>query len=109
MRIRNGTIGYVRRVYDDQFEQEVSFREGQREIATMRIEALEAREIPEPGPLEVWSISSEIPAAFVRTHTLELLPPRAETVDIAYARRIIGAGAGCSDVRPLMDGACPAS
>ena len=45
----------------------------------------------------------EIPATVARTRTLELLAPDAGTVDIAYARRIIGAGAGAAGVRPLVE------
>jgi electron transfer flavoprotein alpha subunit len=103
IRIRDGKLVYVRHVYDDQFEQEVSYREGQREIAAMRIGALERREVMRRGPLEVWSITAEMPSAFVRTRTIEVLPPHSETVDIAYARRILGAGAGCRNARPLME------
>ncbi len=94
---------YVRRIYDDQFEQEVSYSGWRREVATMRVDAFERQKVAKPGRLEVWSITVEIPLHLARTRTLELLPPQAETVDIAYARRILGMGAGCRDVRPLVD------
>jgi electron transfer flavoprotein alpha subunit len=103
IRINDGRLIYVRRVYEDQFEQEVSYMGGRREVATMRIDAFETRPIAERRPLEVWSITVEIPPAIARSRTLELLPPDARTVDIAYARRILGAGAGSTDVRLLVD------
>lgn len=103
VRVRDGRPVYVRHLYDDQMEQEISYREGQREVVAMRLEALESRAVPVPGPLEVWSITAEIPSTIARTRTIELLPPHSETVDIAYARRIVGAGAGCRDVRPFVE------
>ena len=47
IRIDDGKLIYVRRIYGDQFEQEVSYRGGRREVAVMRISALERQETGE--------------------------------------------------------------
>jgi electron transfer flavoprotein alpha subunit len=103
IRIRDDKLVYVRHLYNDQLEQEVSYRDGQREVVAMRVGNLETRSVTIRGPLEVWSITAEISTSLRRARILETLQPDPQTVDIAFARRIVAAGAGCRDVLSLVE------
>jgi electron transfer flavoprotein alpha subunit len=70
IKVNDGKLVYVRRIYDDQFEQEVSYKGWRREVATMRIDAFETQKVAKPGRLEVWSITAEMPSHLARTRTL---------------------------------------
>ena len=94
IRIKDGVLFYVRYVYGGQFEQEVSYSRPGCQIATIWPEALSVREESGSNPVCVSRLSVEIPPSVVGTRSLELIPPDFGTVDILYAKRIIGAGAG---------------
>ena len=102
IRVREGNLLYVRGIYDDQFEQEVSYHGGSREVASMRTDAFGKCKAAATGPLDVWSVTVDVPHTVARTRQIELIPPAAQTVDIAYARRILGVGAGCGNVMPMV-------
>jgi electron transfer flavoprotein alpha subunit len=102
IRVKDGNLFYVRGINDGQCEQEVSYHRGGREVASMKVDALEKRKAAGTGPLDVWSVTVDVPRTVARTRQIELIPPVAETVDIAYARRIVGAGAGCREMMPIV-------
>ena len=99
IRIKNEMLVYVRLLYGGQLEQEVFFAEPVREVASIRHEVLDAEKIEPSGhlDLEVIKIGAEAHPGSVRPRTLELVPPDHKTVDILYAKRIIGAGSGCDE------------
>jgi electron transfer flavoprotein alpha subunit len=99
--IRDKTIFYTRCVYGSQLEQEVAFREPAREVASLRTDILDKREVKAQGSLQIQAIPVEVPADLARTTLVEISPPDYRTVDILYAKRIIGAGSGC-DTPELM-------
>jgi electron transfer flavoprotein alpha subunit len=99
--IRNQTIYYVRHIYGAQLEQEVSYRGPAVEFASLRLDILDKREVKAQGPLQIQDIPVEVPADLPRTTLVEISPPDYRTVDILYAKRIIGAGSGC-DTPELM-------
>jgi electron transfer flavoprotein alpha subunit len=98
IRIADDALCYVRYVYGGQFEQEVSFAVLP-EVATILPEAFDAREAEGLSPAFVRTIFVEVPPEITGSTSLELIPPDYRTVDILHAKRIIGAGSGCSDVR----------
>jgi electron transfer flavoprotein alpha subunit len=97
VRIKDGMLVYARSLYGGQLEQEMSFAEPGREVATVRHEVLDVGKATPSGGLEVNRISVETSPDTVAVRSLEILPPDHRTVDILYAKRIIGAGAGCGD------------
>jgi electron transfer flavoprotein alpha subunit len=97
IRVREQALYYVRSLYNGQFEQEVSFASGVREIATLRPEALTAREAARPALPKISRIPIEMPPDLSRTRAVESIPPDFKTVDVANAERIVGAGLGSAD------------
>jgi electron transfer flavoprotein alpha subunit len=93
--IRDQTIFYVRYLYGAQLEQEVSYRRPAREVASLRPDILDKREVKAQGSLQIQAISVDVPPDLLRTTVVEIFPPDYRTVDILYAKRIIGAGSGC--------------
>jgi electron transfer flavoprotein alpha subunit len=99
--IRDQTIFYVRYLYGAQLEQEVSYRRPAREVASLRPDILDKREVKAQGSLQIQAISVDVPPDLPRTTIADIFPPDYSTVDILYAKRIIGAGSGC-DTPELM-------
>jgi electron transfer flavoprotein alpha subunit len=95
IRIKNRTLVYVRLLYGARLEQEVSFAEPGLEVATIKHEALDAGKAVPGKPLEVIRISAEPCPSPVSPRALQLVPPDYKTVDVLYAKRIIGVGSGC--------------
>jgi len=98
IRIRNEVLVYARLIYGSQFEQEVSLTMSLPEVATIRPEAFDKRESGGSRGISVRTIAVDIPSDFIGPVTLELIPPDYRTVDILYAKRIIGAGFGCGNL-----------
>jgi electron transfer flavoprotein alpha subunit len=95
IRVRDGSLFYTRHVYGGQFEQEVRYGLPVCEVASIRTEGLYRRKVaPSPAPLEVVRTSVEIPADLRVPRPLDTQPPDYRTVDILYARRLIGVGFG---------------
>jgi electron transfer flavoprotein alpha subunit len=96
--VRDGTLFYVRSVYGDQLHQEVSYRVAGGEIASLTCSVLdEGRPGMAAGPVEVCSVAVQVPPDCARSTVVSVMPPDYRTVDIAFAKRIIGAGSGCGD------------
>ncbi len=101
IRSRERKLVYARLLYGGQLEQEVSFAEGQREVATIRHEVLDAKNtVPSPH-CEFVTIDAATGPGVTAPRSLEVIPPDHRTVDILYAKRIIGAGSGCGDAALL--------
>ncbi|MGD0232325.1 MAG: electron transfer flavoprotein subunit alpha/FixB family protein [Syntrophorhabdales bacterium] len=96
IRVKKGTLIYERLVCGGQFGQEVSFSTLP-EVVTIRPEAFDKREAGDSKPVTIRSITVDVPSHIVGSTSLELVPPDYRTVDILYAKRIIGAGSGCAD------------
>jgi len=104
IRVEAGTLSYVKPLYGNQFEQEISFPPGLVEVATMRPEVLSRKEASQWLPLQVEEVPLEISPDVARTEPLGIVAPDFRTVDILHARRILGAGSGAaeSDLLPLV-------
>jgi len=98
IRIREETLFYARLVYGGQFEQEVSCTVLP-EVATIMPEAFDVRETEDTTlPVALHTVTVEVPPDIVGSVSLERIPPDYRTVDILYAKRIIGAGSGCGNL-----------
>jgi electron transfer flavoprotein alpha subunit len=97
IRIRNQNLFYVRYVYGDQLEQEVFYASPSCEIASLRPEFLDKREVHGKASLKTNTIRVNVPEDLWRTKIVDITPPDYRTVDILHAKRIIGIGAGCTD------------
>jgi electron transfer flavoprotein alpha subunit len=95
----NGTLTYVRLVYGGQFSQEVAFADSGTEVATIAPEVLNIQDGTHSGRVRTVDISVEVPSEITGPMSLGLIAPDYRTVDILYAKRIVGAGAGCADPR----------
>jgi len=95
IRFSDGTLHFVRNVYSDQFEQEVSFRNFP-EIAALNLESLKARGSASPISPPAKKIRLELPADNPETRTIETMPPDFRTVDLRYAKSILDIGFGCA-------------
>ncbi len=107
IRLKENSVVSVRHVYGGQFEQEVSGEGAAPVFITMNTEALShsvtsERKSP-PAPLRVVEIPVGVPVDIPHSVALDLVPPDPRTVDILYARRIIGVGSGCSQLLHLAD------
>jgi electron transfer flavoprotein alpha subunit len=94
IRVDSGRLIFVKSLYGDQFEQEVSFASGLAEIAAIRPEVLNRRGAGEPSRLTIREHAIEVPREIILTQHLGQIPPVYSTVDIMHARRILGAGMG---------------
>ncbi len=103
IRTANGELLYVRHLFGDQLEQVVSYDKPMREIATIRIEALDKREMIGQAGLEIRSIPVEVPPDLVLPAASPPVAPDFKTVDIVDAGRIIGVGSGSRDSLTLVD------
>jgi electron transfer flavoprotein alpha subunit len=99
----NNTLVYEKFVYGGQFAQEVSFGRSFPEVATIRPEVLNDRQSGEALTASVLIITVDVPSDLPRSRVLDRMPPDYRTVDILYAKRIIGAGSGCADLFPLVE------
>jgi electron transfer flavoprotein alpha subunit len=95
--VKDGRIRYVRPVYGFQFVEEVSFSPGLAEIATILPEALDRRPAPKSEPPHVVEVPVEVPSDTAGSKHLGIIPPDFRMVDIGFAKRIVGAGAGTTD------------
>jgi electron transfer flavoprotein alpha subunit len=103
IRTANGEILYVRHLFGDQLEQVVSYDKPVREIATIRIEALDKREMTGQAGIEIRTIPVEVPPDLFFPTALPPVAPDFKTVDIVDAGRIIGVGSGSRDSLTLVD------
>ena len=94
IRIKDRKLVYVRLLYGARLEQEVSFAEPRLEVATIRHEVFDAGKAEPGGHLKVIRIGAEPCPGLVTPRTLERVPPDHKTVDVLYAKRIIGVGWG---------------
>ncbi len=101
VRVAGDDISYEKLVYGGQFGQTISFTSPP-EVATIRPEAFDKREAEGSTPLTLRNVPIDIPGHIVGAASLELVLPDYATVDILYAKRIIGAGSGCAN-RQLLD------
>jgi electron transfer flavoprotein alpha subunit len=97
IRIREGILFYARLVYGGQFEQEISYT-ALPEVATVMPEAFDTREARGSAHVAVRTVNVEVPPDIVGSTFLESIPPDYRTVDILYAKRIVGAGSGCGNL-----------
>jgi electron transfer flavoprotein alpha subunit len=91
----NKKIVYVRPVYGDQLEQDVSFKDDSHEIATIKMESLYIRKTNRNTP-KIVDIPVVLPTDGARTKAGDSIAPDPETMDILYSKRIVGIGAGCA-------------
>jgi electron transfer flavoprotein alpha subunit len=103
IKARDDTLFYEKYLYGGQFSREISFGKPLPEVATIRPEVLNDRRSAETGAFSVHTVQVAVPSDLPRTKVLDRVPPDYRTVDIVYAKRIIGAGSGCGDVLPLVE------
>jgi electron transfer flavoprotein alpha subunit len=97
-------LSYIKPLYGDQFEREISFAPGLLEIATIRPEVLNKKGASQTIPLQIKEIPIELSPATALTEPLGLTPPDFRTMDVVHARRILGAGAGTAaeEILPMV-------
>ena len=103
IRFASGELLFVRHLFGGQLEQAVSYAKPVREIATIRIEALDKREKSGGSGLEVRTIPVEAPQGMNFPAASAPVAPDFKTVDIVDAGRIIGVGSGSRDSLALVD------
>ncbi len=103
IRTANGELLYVRHLCGGQLEQVVSYDKPVREIATIKIEALDKRVMTGRAGIEIRTIPVEVPPDLVFPAAMPPVAPDFKTVDIVDAGRIIGAGSGSRDSLALVD------
>jgi electron transfer flavoprotein alpha subunit len=97
IRYGDGSLSYIRPTYGGQLEQEVRYGTTATEIASIRTAGLYPRKEEFGLPLEVIRKSIDIPAGLRVPRSLDTVPPDYRTVDILYAKRILGVGAGATE------------
>jgi electron transfer flavoprotein alpha subunit len=104
IRVEAGRLFYVKPLYGNQFERELSFSPGLVEVATMHPEVMGRKKADRRLPLRIEEVPLEISPDVVRTRPVGVVPPDYRTVDILYARCILGAGSGAAeaDLLPLV-------
>jgi electron transfer flavoprotein alpha subunit len=102
IRLREDVLYYVRSLYGGQLEQEISFAEPLPEIASLETDALNGKQAATSASLQAMRVTVEVCPDTARTTLLEVIPPDFRTVDILDAERVIGVGAGCSEVMDLV-------
>ena len=100
--VRDGVLYYARSLFDGHLEQEVYFAEPVPEIASIKTNVLSDSQTVASTSLRVTKVPVEISNDMVRTRSLEIIPPDFKTADILDANRIVGVGAGCSEVMDLV-------
>jgi electron transfer flavoprotein alpha subunit len=103
IRLTKEGLSYVRHVYGGQFEQEVSYQGCASEIATIRPEVLSAEKKTLTTNPQVVTLSVAVPRDLARTVPLELIPPDPHTIDVLYAKRLVGVGSGCGHLAHLSE------
>jgi electron transfer flavoprotein alpha subunit len=101
IRFRDRTLFYVRSLYGGRLEQEISYKDQARPIASLSLAALNKREIGTSESFQISRIPIQIPSDLVGTKTLEIITPDYQTIDILHTKRIVGAGLGCADSKLL--------
>lgn len=96
IRVRGRRLTCVRRIYADQYEQEVTLPDSPPHFVTMNLGQLDVLEPCFSSTLERVSLKLE-PDAPRNTRDLETIVPDFRTVDLAFADLIVGVGAGCLD------------
>lgn len=96
VRIKDGKLFYVRHLYADQLEQEISYINPTKEIVTLRPDILDKKGAKEAIPIKVEVIRIDVSRKVPKVEIIEIIPPDYRTVDIIHAKRIIGIGTGCS-------------
>jgi electron transfer flavoprotein alpha subunit len=97
--VEDGALLYVRLIYGAQFSQAVSFTGSSAEVASIMPEVLNIRDVTNTCRVRTVNISVEVPLELKGSISLGVIPPDYRTVDILYAKRIVGAGAGCAEPR----------
>lgn len=95
--VDQGVVSYVRLIYGGQFSQELSFSVPSVEVATIMPEVLNIQDSTRSCTIRTVDIPVEAPPEIKGPVSLGLIPPDYRTVDILYAKRIVGAGAGCAE------------
>jgi electron transfer flavoprotein alpha subunit len=104
IRFREGRLLHVRQPYGGQLEQEIHYGTAVRQVVTMRTDGLYKRQESRPSaPLERLAMTVAVPADIRAAGLIDTLPADYRTVDILYARRIVGLGAGAGESRELVE------
>jgi electron transfer flavoprotein alpha subunit len=95
---------FYRSVYGRQLYQEISCPTNKTILVTINSKSLFVIPTTSPGKIESEIIEPKLSAALVKIEHLEFLPADFQTVDIAEAETVIGAGMGAisSDFYPLV-------
>ncbi|MGD0231993.1 MAG: electron transfer flavoprotein subunit alpha/FixB family protein [Syntrophorhabdales bacterium] len=99
--VRDGRLVYVHPLFGGWLEQEVLFSQPFHEVATIRPDALDKKEMAGRTPAEVIVLQVETPPGLPGLTPLGIIPPDYRTADILDARRVIGVGSGCADPKLL--------
>jgi electron transfer flavoprotein alpha subunit len=102
IREEGGSLCYVRPVHGGQFAEEVSFAPGPVQVATIQPDALDRKTAPKARAPEIIEVAVEVPPDLAITKHLGIIPPDFRMVDIGFAKRIVGAGAGSADPELLL-------
>lgn len=97
--VKDGVLSYTRQVYGGQFAQEISFVGCPVEVASINTQVLDIRDTACTEPLRIVHLDIEVPPEVKGPVSLGVTPPDFRTVDILYAKRIVGAGIGCAEPR----------
>ncbi len=104
LRVEEGRIVYARLVYGGQLGQEISYAVDVPQIASIRTDGLYPRKAAATAPsLSIVDLSVDVPASLRATEPLETIPADYRTVDILYAKTLIGIGAGSEESLALAE------
>jgi electron transfer flavoprotein alpha subunit len=95
IRFSDGVLHFVKNIYSNQFEQEVTFCSIP-EIAALNLESMKARESASTLSPSARKIYLDLPTDKSETRTIETIPPDYRTVDLRYAKRVLDIGFGCA-------------
>lgn len=99
IRVKEGALSYVRQQYGGQFTRETSLEGCPVEVASINIQVLDMRDMAHAEPVRTVDFFIDVPPGIKGPVPLEVIPPDYRTVDVLYAKRIVGAGAGCAGPR----------
>jgi electron transfer flavoprotein alpha subunit len=98
IRFMKGYLSYTRQPYGRQLEEEIHYGASVREVASIRTDGLYRRkEAGSPPVLKVTRKAVNMPTNLRSARPLDTLPPDYRTVDILFARRIVGVGSGAAE------------